>query len=62
MHHKGAYSHLMDDTDREMLPWVKAFQKCDLYSKCSDAVDVQSLMPYYDTLIDKYFPNKVLRW
>jgi len=35
-HHQGhGYDHLMDETDKKMLPWLQAFQKCDLYSKTS---------------------------
>ena len=32
-HKENAYSHLMDEKDREMLPWVQKFNPYDLYSK-----------------------------
>ena len=35
--------------------------KFDLYSKSDDLPDVESLKPYYQTLIDKYVPG-VLEW
>lgn len=64
-----------------MLPLVKEFQKCDLYSK-SDRPEVRSLAlqaivgtertqdkpdpvalkPYYQSLIEKYFPIQELKW
>ena len=32
-HREGAYAHLMNDRDREMFDWVRAFNPYDLYSK-----------------------------
>ncbi len=31
LHQHNAYDHLLDDEDRRMVPWLKAFQKCDLH-------------------------------
>jgi len=61
LHQGGAYQELMDSTDEKMLPWLKVFQKCDLYSKCEKRLDIEELKPYYQGLIDKYFPP-VLKW
>lgn len=35
--------------------------KFDLYTKCPDLPDVESLRPYYQGLIDKYCPG-ILSW
>jgi hypothetical protein len=35
--------------------------KFDLYTKCPDLPDVESLRPYYQGLIDKYCPG-TLSW
>jgi len=60
--HQGcAYKELMNDTDREMLFWLREFQKCDLYSKENKKADLQELKGYYQGLIAKYFPPK-LKW
>jgi len=61
LHRAGAYKHLMKDEDYEMLEWLKIFNKYDLYSKSKVRVDVEAVKPYYQSLIDKYFPAK-LRW
>jgi len=61
LHHAGAYTHLMNDEDKEMLEWLKIFNKYDLYSKNKVKVDVEEVKPYYQSLINKYFPPK-LRW
>jgi len=58
-HKHGAYSHLANEHDREMLKWVWEFNKFDLYSKDNDPVDVQKLKPYYEKLAKKYFPDRV---
>jgi inositol oxygenase len=58
-HREGAYDYLMNDRDREMFQWVKAFNPYDLYSKSAAKPDAIELRPYYQGLIDKYFPNQV---
>jgi len=61
VHQGNAYSYLYNDHDREMIPWLKEFQKFDLYSKLPKKPDPDELLPYYNKLIDKYFPA-VLNW
>ena len=61
-HREGAYGHLTDAADAAALPWVRAFNACDLYSKDVRPVDVQALRPYYEGLARKYFPTEKLRW
>ena len=60
-HRENAYQHLMNDKDREMLPWVKKFNPYDLYSKTPERPDVDNVRPYYQELINKYLPRK-LQW
>jgi inositol oxygenase len=59
-HTKGAYAHLADQQDREFLPWLKAFQKCDLYSKSSKPVDLTTVKPFYTAIIQKYLSHPLL--
>lgn len=61
-HKEGAYTHLTDAHDREMMYWVKEFNQFDLYSKSDTPPDPAKLKDYYCGLIDKYFPNKLLSW
>ena len=58
-HREGAYDYLMNDHDREMFQWVKTFNPYDLYSKSASKPDPKELKPYYQGLIDKYFPSQV---
>lgn len=60
-HREGAYAHLMNDRDRELLPWVRAFNPYDLYTKGGAKPDVSGLRPYYEELIAEYFPPS-LAW
>lgn len=60
-HKEGEYSYLTNDTDRRMLPWVRAFNRYDLYSKGASRPDVKELMPYYSELVREFFPEP-LRW
>eukprot|EP00245_Coleochaete_scutata_P015455 TRINITY_DN6887_c0_g2_i1.p1 TRINITY_DN6887_c0_g2~~TRINITY_DN6887_c0_g2_i1.p1 ORF type:complete len:328 (-),score=64.93 TRINITY_DN6887_c0_g2_i1:646-1629(-) len=62
LHKEGAYKEFMNDFDREMFPWIKEFNKYDLYSKSTEKVDVEELKPYYQSLIAKYFPQRELKW
>jgi inositol oxygenase len=60
-HKEGAYLHLTNVRDRELLESVKAFNPYDLYSKTPVKPDVKALRPYYEDLIAEYFPAE-LRW
>jgi inositol oxygenase len=60
-HREGAYEHLMDNRDREMFRWVRAFSPYDLYSKGEGRPDVAGLRPFYEELIAEYFPP-ALSW
>lgn len=48
------YKKLADEKDWLMLPLLKAFQKCDLYSKHDDLPNEKILCDYYRQLIDKF--------
>ncbi|KAF3356286.1 cAMP-dependent protein kinase regulatory subunit [Verticillium dahliae VDG1] len=58
----GAYREFMAPGDDELLDAVLAFNPYDLYSKSDDAPTVEELRPYYQELIDEYFPKRVIRW
>jgi inositol oxygenase len=58
-HREGAYDYLMNDHDREMFQWVKKFNPYDLYSKSAAKPNPVELRPYYQALIEKYFPSQV---
>jgi inositol oxygenase len=60
-HTGNDYDYLCDNHDRQMLRWVREFNKFDLYSKCDEVPDVKALTPYYQGLIDKYCPG-LLQW
>jgi inositol oxygenase len=65
-HREHAYEHLMKESDYELRNLVKKFSDCDLYSKSSavhSSEDIEKrLKPYYQSLIEKYFPDPVLEW
>lgn len=58
-HREEAYDHLMNDHDREMFKWVRAFNPYDLYSKSPVAPNVKELRPYYEDLASKYLPDEM---
>ena len=60
-HKEGEYQYLMNDHDREMFAWVRAFNPYDLYSKSAARPDVKKLKPFYDDLIAEFFPP-TLKW
>jgi inositol oxygenase len=60
-HRENAYTHLMNDRDREMFAWVRRFNPFDLYSKAHQKPDVERLKPYYMELISDFFPSQI-RW
>jgi len=60
-HREEEYQYLLDDHDREMLPWILKFNKYDLYSKSPVRPDWNKLSGYYTDLINKYLPGQ-LAW
>ncbi len=56
-HREEQYDYLCDDHDRAMLPWVRAFNPYDLYSKSPHPPDWQHLRPYYAGLLQEYLPE-----
>ena len=60
-HRENAYTHLMNEKDQKTLEAVRAFNPYDLYSKSDEPSDVEALRPYYQSLIDKFFPP-VINW
>jgi inositol oxygenase len=60
-HKEGAYEHLMNDFDKQMMPLVHLFSTYDLYSKGSYELNIDELLPYYQELVAEFFPP-LLRW
>jgi inositol oxygenase len=60
-HRDGQYDYLMNDHDRQMFDWVRKFNPYDLYTKSHEKPDLKKLRPFYDDLINEYFP-KTLSW
>jgi len=60
-HTSEDYDHLCSLKDFRMKPWVLEFNKFDLYTKKNELPNAEELMPYYQSLIDKYIPG-ILKW
>jgi inositol oxygenase len=58
-HREHEYEYLMNDKDRAMFEWVRKFNPYDLYSKSEARPPVSELKPYYEDLINRYFPSKI---
>ena len=58
-HKQGAYTHLTNEKDRAMLPWVQKFNPYDLYSKGHTKPDLAELKPFYDDLFAEFFPGTI---
>jgi inositol oxygenase len=59
IHREGAYAHLLNEKDQEMLKWVRAFNPYDLYSKCDAKPELKELQPFYQELIEEFFPSRI---
>ena len=58
-HRERDYEDLMDDRDKRMFEWVRAYNPYDLYSKSPETKNAATLRPYYEALIAKYLPAKL---
>jgi inositol oxygenase len=55
-HREGEYEYLMNERDKAMFAWVRAFNPYDLYTKSHQRPDVKELRPFYEELIAEYLP------
>ncbi len=60
-HKHGAYQDFMNEQDHELMPFLKLFCKYDLYSKTSEKINVDEILPYYEELVSEFLPDKI-RW
>lgn len=60
-HRERQYEHLMNEHDQRMFEWVRKFNPYDLYTKSHARPDVRALRPFYEDLIDEFFPPE-LKW
>jgi inositol oxygenase len=58
-HREREYEYLMNDQDKSMFAWVRRFNPYDLYTKSERRVNVEQLRPFYDELINEYFPAEI---
>ena len=56
-HREREYEHLMNQTDREMFRWVRRFNRYDLYTKSDESRDWKALLPEYQELTQRFFPE-----
>jgi inositol oxygenase len=62
-HKNNAYDYLDSVEDQEIKNWCKIFSECDLYTKDdNNKIDIENVMPYYQSLVEKYFPNQIISW
>jgi inositol oxygenase len=54
LHKEEQYVDLMNDYDRKMLPYLKRFNKYDLYSKCDKEYNLDNMKKYYINLAKKF--------
>lgn len=59
LHREGAYGFLLDERDRRLLPWLRAFRPYDLYSKGEEAPERERLLPYYEGLVRELLPAEL---
>src|SRR5262249_19515919 len=60
-HREDAYRHLMNDHDRALFRWLRAFNPYDLYTKSDPRPDMADLRPFYDHLTAESSPP-LLQW
>jgi len=61
-HESRAYTQFESPEDAKILKWVKEFNKFDLYSKGDAIPDIEKIVPYYQSLMEKYNVGGKLCW
>lgn len=59
-HTFNEYIEFEDELDKKNKYWVQLFNKYDLYTKENTKADIKVLKPYYQELINKFFPNGLI--
>lgn len=59
-HTYNEYEYFMNDNDKELIKYLKLFNKYDLYTKTDDFKLDYDILSYYDNLINKYIINSEL--
>ncbi len=59
IHQQREYEQLMNEHDKKMFNWVRAFSPYDLYSKSAERPDLKTLRPYYEELVSEFLPAKL---
>lgn len=59
-HSYNQYCEIESEHDIEIKPYVKLFSSYDLYTKTDNKINIDDLVPYYQNIIKKYFPNSYL--
>ena len=60
IHQQREYEYLMSDDDKKMFDWVRAFSPYDLYSKSAERPSLETLRPFYESLVAEFLPAKLL--
>ena len=50
------YEQLCDARDAQLMPWVRRFQPCDLYSKTDELGERAELVERYRELVERWLP------
>jgi len=58
-HRENEYRYFFNEQDHQLFDWVCRFNEYDLYSKSDERPDVKQLQPYYQSLIEQYFPASI---
>ena len=58
-HDKNEYKFLENDIDKKMKPYVKLFNKYDLYTKDNNNKNINELKIYYKNLVKKFIPDNI---
>ena len=62
-HKEKEYEYLMNEDDFKLRDACEEFSKSDLYTKDNNSVpNIETLIPFYENLIQKYFPNPIIEW
>ncbi len=60
LHKYNAYSEFVNEEDKELVLWLQKFSNYDLYTKHDDFILTEQIKQYYESLLQKYFPNPIL--
>ena len=58
-HYENGYTFFRNEEDQKLMPYLKLFQKYDLYTKQDQEIELDKVLPFYKELVSEFLPETI---